>query len=52
MAKTVRRYAVAYGLSMQQAAQTAIRQMLHNKRARLIQHIVGEDAELLRRLAR
>jgi hypothetical protein len=37
---------------MQQAAQTAIRRMLHDeRRAALIKHIVSEDAELLHRLA-
>ena len=50
--EALRLYASAHGLSMQQAAQTAIRQMLHEeRRARFIQHIVTEDAELLHRLA-
>lgn len=50
--EALRRYAGEHGLSMQQAAQNAIRQMLHEeRRARFIQHIVTEDAELLHRLA-
>ena len=51
-AEALRAYAEAHGESMQQAAQTAIRRMLHDeRRAALIKHIVSEDAELLHRLA-
>ncbi|MFL6162397.1 MAG: DUF6290 family protein [Jatrophihabitantaceae bacterium] len=50
--EALRRYADAHGESMQQAAQTAIRRMLHEeRRTRFIEHIVAEDAELLHRLA-
>jgi uncharacterized tellurite resistance protein B-like protein len=50
--EALRAYAEAHGESMQQAAQTAIRRMLHDeRRAALIKHIVSEDAELLHRLA-
>jgi hypothetical protein len=48
----LRRYASEHGVSMQQAAQTAIRLMVHEeRRARFIRHIATEDAELLHRLA-
>jgi plasmid stability protein len=51
--EALRAYASAHGESMQQAAQTAIRHMLHDeRRTRFIQHILSEDAELLHRLAR
>jgi putative heme iron utilization protein len=51
-AEGLRRYASAHGLSMQQAAQTAIRRMLsEERRARFIERIVAEDADLLHRLS-
>jgi plasmid stability protein len=50
--EALRAYAEAHGQSMQQAAQEAIRRMLHDeRRAALIKHIVTEDSELLHRLA-
>ena len=50
--EALRAYANAHGESMQQAAQNAIRQMLHDeRRAQFIRHILAEDAELLHRLA-
>ena len=51
-AQALREYAEAHGESMQQAAQTAIRRMLHDeRRAAFIKRIVSEDAELLHRLS-
>jgi predicted DNA binding CopG/RHH family protein len=51
-AEALRRYASEHGESMQQAAQKAIRRMLHEqRRTRFIEQILTEDAELLHRLA-
>ena len=48
----LRAYAAEHNTSMQHAAVDGIRQMLHGeRRARLIQHILDEDRELLHRLA-
>lgn len=50
--KALRTYAAEHGTSMQQAAVDGIREMLHSeRRARLIEHILEEDRELLHRLA-
>lgn len=50
--EALRRYARTHDLSMQQAAQEGIRQMLHNERRQaFIRFIVQEDRELLHRLA-
>jgi hypothetical protein len=50
--QALREYADAHGESMQQAAQKAVRRMLHEERRdAFIKCIVSEDAELLHRLS-
>ena len=49
----LRLYAEQHGQSMQEAARTAIRQLVHNERvAQLSQLLIERDRELLDRLAR
>jgi plasmid stability protein len=52
-ATALRDYAQAHGLSMQEAARDAIRQLLHSERRDAFSRMIRErDRELLDRLAR